>query len=498
MLDKAHLVELFDRLGTPHAGRRLVEKARIEAPVRRVRSRGGNVLTLLVSQKMGREIRTESRHVEFAAAVNHEHDPEVLEYYAQPCRLPLELIEAATGGVHRIQHFPDFLVIRAGSITLEEWKSATKLQGLAEKSPYRYEQDNDGQWRAPQIERQLAELGICYRICVDESIPPRRIENLLHLSDYFLPAAEPCDEQELRRLQAALAEHGSLYIADLTEKPYGFSPDFLFKAIADQLAVADLDREVLSKPRHCQIYRDATLRDFIAQVVPAGQIPGQSEFVLEIAEGTRFRFEGQVLTISLIGEKEIVCTRSQGDPVTLTHEWLTDAFEKGQIASVDGADGLTLDLGRYTAADLDLALQRKAILLSAQNTSVSERTKRYWKARQAAAQANGANEVLALVPQIAARGNRTSRLSEEQEDLVLAVINKYWRSHEAANYKSCYRRLIVLCDTRWCALSFLSCVDCPDQSRRDHARSANSLWQAHGLSIGRVRRCALSGYATAR
>jgi len=126
------------------AGRRLVEKARIEAPVRDVKSRGGNVITLFSSRKMGREICTESRHIEFAAAVDHEHDPNVLEYYAQPCRLDLELIETVTGQVRRIHHYPDFLVLRKSGIILEEWKSAAKLVRLAEKYPYRYEKDNDG------------------------------------------------------------------------------------------------------------------------------------------------------------------------------------------------------------------------------------------------------------------------------------------------------------------------------------------------------------------
>lgn len=446
MLSRESLVRLFDHLGTPQSGRRLVEKARVEAPVREVKSRGSNVITFLVSQKMGRGIRTESRHIEFAAAVDHEHDPNVLEYYAQPCKLDLELIEAATGEVHRIHHFPDFLVLREGRIVLEEWKPVEKLARLAEKYPYRYEKDRDGRWRAPQIERHLAERGISYCICTDESIPRRRVENLLHLADYFHPGAEPCDEQEVRRLQAALVEHGALYIADLTTTAYGFSADFLFKAIADQQVVADLDREVLTKPRQSRLYRDAILRDFMAGEVRAGQVPRQGAFVLEIAEGAKIQYQGQVLTISLVSEKEIVCSRAQGGPVTLTRDWLTEAFENGQIVSVGAIHVPTLNLARYSQRDLELALRRKAILLS-QSTNVCERTKRYWKARQAAARANGGNEVLALVPRTSARGNRTSRLSDEQEGLILAVINKYWRSHEAANYKSCYRHLQVLCDT---------------------------------------------------
>ena len=122
MLDKVQLTDLFDRLGTPANGQKIVVEARVHAPVREVASRGGNVITLFASRKMGREIRTESRHIEFPAAVCHEYDPSVLEYYAQPCKLSLELVDDATGEIRNIHHFPDFLVMREDGFTLEEWK----------------------------------------------------------------------------------------------------------------------------------------------------------------------------------------------------------------------------------------------------------------------------------------------------------------------------------------------------------------------------------------
>ena len=257
MLDKEQITELFEHLGTPRAGRELILKARTLAPVRDVKSRGGNVITLLASRKMGREIRTESRHIEFAAAVDHEFDSQVIEYYAQPCELKLELIDTATGEIRNIQHFPDYLVLREEGFTLEEWKSVQKLTRLAEQYPYRYIQDSDGRWSSPQIERQLGELGIRYRIYSDEAIPRRRVENLLHLADYFHPGAEPCSENDLQRLSAALAEHGACYLAELMAEPYGFSADVLLKAIADHQVVADLDRETLTEPRRCRLDRDA-------------------------------------------------------------------------------------------------------------------------------------------------------------------------------------------------------------------------------------------------
>lgn len=447
MLEKTQLVDLFDRHGTPRAGRELILRARSQAPVRQVQSRGGNVITLLASAKMAREIRTESRHIEFAAAVDKEFDPSVLEYYAQPCELKLELIDPASGEIRTIHHIPDFLVIRHDGFTLEEWKSTDKLKRLAEKYPYRYTRGSDQFWRAPQIEQQLADLGIRYRIRSDADIPQRRVENLLHLADYFHPAAEPCPQETVARLDALLHEHGALYIAELCAPPHGFEADELYKAIADNVVVADLDRETLTQPRRCRLYRDATLREFIAANISSGVIPGQNKFILDIGVGARFEYESQELTISLAGERDLICTQRDGTTITLSRDWFTEAFTRGQVKALGGPSHGGLDLTRHTKTDLDTALRRQAILQSnTQQAPVSERTKRRWLARQTAALANGAHEVLALVPHTAARGNRTPRLTEHQLDMVQQVIDTKWRTHEAKNYKACYRELRVACD----------------------------------------------------
>lgn len=446
MLKLESITALFERLGTPRAGRELILKARSCAPVRDVQSRGGNVITLLASRKMGCEIRTESRHIEFAAAVNHEHDPIVLEYYAQPCELKLELIDPSDGEIRSIKHFPDFLVIRNDGFTLEEWKSKEKLARLAERYPYRYSQDQDGNWCSLQIEEQLARLGIRYRLYTDASVPRRRVENLLHLADYFHPATEPVPAHELTRLNVALKEHGALYIAELCGAPFGFSADTLNKAIADNQAVADLDRESLSDIRRCRLYRDTTLRDFLACEFRAGTVPGLADFALDIAEGAQFIYGRHELTMLLIGEKEVICSRQDGSTITLNRQWLKDAHQSGQITALKPPDTKCLDWNRVGESELKEAIRRQAMLDAGPSAAtVTERTLRRWESRQQAVLAIGGNEVLALVPQIDKRGNRTTRLSDEQLALIAENINKHWRSHEAKNYKHCHRLLMVAC-----------------------------------------------------
>src|SRR5690606_12624008 len=67
VLNNQLLNALFEKLGTPPKGRTLISNARIKAPVRKVRSNSSNVITIIASRKMGCEIRTESRHIEYPA-----------------------------------------------------------------------------------------------------------------------------------------------------------------------------------------------------------------------------------------------------------------------------------------------------------------------------------------------------------------------------------------------------------------------------------------------
>lgn len=446
MLSTSQLTDLFDRLCIPNAGRKLVLKARIEAPVRKVKSYGGNVITFLASSKMGREIGTESAHIEFPAAVIKEHDPEVLEYYAQPCELKLELVDVQTGEISKITHFPDYLVLQNDEIRLEEWKSSAKLAGLAEKYPNRYATDGENRWYSPQIEKQLAEFGIRYRIYSELDIPRRRVSNILHLAEYFQPAAEPCPESTLEQLHAALQQHGALYFAELCSEEYGFKADHLFKAVADNLVVADLDRELLSDPRHCRLYRDETLREFCAAAARTVPMPGKDKFVLNISSGTSFHYDGQDLTIDLVTDNKVICCPRTGNAISLPLDWLTEAFERGEITSAQIEEAPVLDLARYPTKLLNVGLKRQELLQNeVAGSKVSQRTMRRWRTRQSKAMLNGANEVVALVPNTASRGNREPRLNEHQVRLIQQVIDTWWRTSEASNYKACHNQLLLLC-----------------------------------------------------
>lgn len=131
MLDVIELNTLFEKLGTPEAGRKLVRQVLVKAPVRQVQSRGSNVHVMFNSRKMARVLECESHRVEFPFAVMLEHDPAVLEYYLQPCELHVPVVDAIGKVITRISHVPDALVIREDGIWLEEYKQEARLQKLA-------------------------------------------------------------------------------------------------------------------------------------------------------------------------------------------------------------------------------------------------------------------------------------------------------------------------------------------------------------------------------
>jgi putative transposase len=59
---------------------------------------------------------------------------------------------------------PDFLVLRNDSVCFGEWKHEDDLKRLAARSPFRYQQQEDGSWRCPPAEEAVSSLGLTFRV----------------------------------------------------------------------------------------------------------------------------------------------------------------------------------------------------------------------------------------------------------------------------------------------------------------------------------------------
>jgi putative transposase len=442
VLSRVELVEIFDQIGMPTAGRQLVERARVEEPVRKVKSSGGNVLTYMASRKMGREIGTESLHVEFPAALNHEFDFRVREFYPQPFTCRLNLIDDDTGEVHEFAHTPDFLVIRDQGFTVEEWKSEQRLISLAKRAPWRYQRGKDHKWRSPLIEKYFADRGFEYQLRSDSEIPRRRVENLRFLRDYHAPGAEPCPPEELARLKDVLAVNLEMFLAELFVEPYRFERAHVYKAIADNQLVTNFDQQLITTPKKFRIFRDEGVRDFKAKDVSTGGIPGCEKFMLNLRLDAAFVYGNDTLKVAFLTDRDITFRDQNGEMRTVTRTWLKEQFEKGKLSQVDRFDLTSsgIDLKVYSDEQLKFAVLRHEALDNARG-----RTARRDRQKVALAKANGQSGVEALLRNTHLRGNRESRLDEGVEEIMRTIFLKHWLSSAAKNKTACYGQLLLEC-----------------------------------------------------
>lgn len=442
MLDPNQRLRFLDQLGIPAEGRRITLNAIKFSPVRKVSSKGGgNVPSIFQSHKMQREIRTESHRIEFFAGVGYELDPEVLEFYPQPCRLKFEVIDP-DGEIHQIDHTPDFMVMRTDGIFLVEWKSESALQSLARKRPWRFKQTPDGTWYSPLIEQWLAQRGIRYLVCSDQQIPRQRMENLTFLEEYFHPAAEDCPIDAALRIQSALKEEPYLFLSELYEKA-NCRPDDAFKLMADGDLIGEIDSRPLNDPRHFRVFRDEAVRAFeYARRRPMEQAGEMG--VVEIRSGARLRYDQQPYQVSLVGQQTVLLKSDTGDTVELDLKNIEALIANGHLKS-DG-DGIintrSQSLSNYSQDDLRIAVERRVTL---DNIKATNRTQRRHLRAVAMAKLAGTDELVALVPRTKNRGNRTPRLTQDQLDLIQRVINEEYLTHRAPTMVACFKELETLC-----------------------------------------------------
>lgn len=444
-LPKERLTELFDRLGLPPQGRQLVQRAMVEAPVREVTSSGRNVVTQYHSVKNNCWIGTESRHVEFPAAVLLENDAKVLAYYPQPFTRVFEHTDPQTGEIHTVRYTPDFLVLREDGVVVIECKPHQTLQKEAQRYPYKFRQSADGSWFSPLFSAELGKLGLRFDIFTDLSFSRVWAENCQHLADYLGEAAPACPDDVITRVQALLSEEGRMTLHELVSPPHNFSADDLNKAIVDGALVANLEEEPLYEPRCAWLYRDTTYRDFVLAQRDIRQ-PGNPSFVIDISQGARFSYGSDALTVAFASDTHVVMNQQNGQTFEVTRDWMLRALDLGHMQRLDGAAGGPLRFQDYSSEQLASAMQRKRMLDGHAGHPVrSSRTLSRYRAKQAVARAMGGNEYLALAPMTHLRGNRVPRLDIAVLNMMQRVYEDHWRGAEAKSYKVCHQQLQVLC-----------------------------------------------------
>lgn len=452
MLTALERQTLFDRLGTPTAGRRLVEKARENAPVRKVGSNGGNVVTHYASRKMGRLLGLESFHVEFPAAILYEFDKDVLEYYAQPVELDLFLANDVTKKSYRLQHFVDFLAVKRHGLFLEEWRQEHRLLKLLEKYPGRYVRDDAG-WHFPKLEEYLSKLGITYRLRSDQELPRCRVENLKFLSDYLDAAHPQVEVGPLAAMSLLLKEEPVWNLVDFIYAgqvdPDGFSADDIYKAIADRQISFDLDGDALGDTDRARLYRDDETLAFQQRIEDTPTEPQVDRLDGSIEMGAKVIYEGSPYEVTLVG-KDHVFLKGETGSAELGLELVTRLHDEGRLTIQNRprpVTGLAETLTYPGPEQVAKIVQRMEWLEESEqmpgSAPVSKRTLQRWKKKFNSATGSVLDQHMALADGYARCGNRKRKIPEPVLDLIKFIVTTRYNTPTCPNKGAAYIELVA-------------------------------------------------------
>ena len=418
MLTSGQFDVWLDRLAIPQDGRALIRQIRQSDPHRRVAGRASNVSGRYPSRKMGFTVQFESHLVELAFIYEFEHDPDVLEYYDQPCSLGLTYA-GSNGRAVSARHTPDFFVLRTHAAGWEECKDSNDLPRLAAKTPNRYKVEQDGTWRCPPGEVAARSFNLYYRIRSSAEIDWSLQRNLRYLSDFrrTLPSASvPMSDRQRSILEAVRMQPG-VRLRDLLA-PSADDNAELFAMIADELIYVNLRAAAIAEPERVRVFLDEHIASAVHDLeVP--QLARPTATTLTIRSGQPVKWDGQPWRIVNVGDTAVSLINDQHELTDLPRTSFDRLASAGVIVDIENGSSRA---GREKLAsanddDLKVANSRLTVVLAHINratmpetATVSARTVRKWTARYKAAQQQTGSGYVGLLPNTMDKGNRCPKL----------------------------------------------------------------------------------------
>jgi len=415
----------------------LITAIRSSPPVRRVSGRANNVTGRYPSPKMQCSIQFESEHVEFWAIYAMERDDDVLEFYDQPSRIPLNY-RAKSGRKTTQWHTPDFFVLRRASAGWEEWKPAESLDQLSDSMPARYQQAGTGQWCCPPGEVYAKQLGLSYRLRSSAEFHPLEIQNLKFLQDFWAYEVPPHPEQEALAL-AHIQAHPAIPLSELLATYPDLPVDVVWLLLSTRRVFTDLSATLLMRHDQVSLYADeaqvharlsASLTEF-STLLPSAPLAwdGRLWMIERLADVVQLRPEvGEVLTLpraefEYLQQEGALWIVGEASPSPTTPE-IRQILERASPKAQHKANERLKRMLAYARGEPN-AVPRRSV-------------QRWWRAYQKAEAQHGCG-YLGLLDRVAARGNRTPRIPDASMQLLEAHLRTHYAAPQAKSAAAVYR-----------------------------------------------------------
>ncbi len=442
MLTDVEFQAWCDRLQLSEQQGDLIKNIRTSPPARKVRGSGKNVHGPFASVKMGRTIQFESHTVELPAILQfYEYDDSVLEYWDQPTQLTIKCSPEGKQAT-TIRHFPDFFVMRKDRCGFEEWKTEKKLKKLADEQPHRY-QNQAGQWVDVIVQEYIENLGYYYCLRSDHEIDWVKYRNQQYLQRYkqgYLEQQYVLDDTVEAKIKEVIANHPGINLTNLLEKVEKVTVDDINTLIALEKVYVDLSAVPLVEQGRVNLFRDrATAEAYITATHDYSEPITSSIRTINLKVGSSFLLDGKSMIINHIGDSKIILKGEQGI-VQWNHADFEQLVKLGEITNleIEERDSLEQEGWQYlikaSPQDLEIANQRYATIKPYldgqydpfQNSEISERTLRYWKAKYRNAKQEYGCGLIGLVPQ--PKGNSTPRYSDDDFEFIDKFIEEQYET----------------------------------------------------------------------
>jgi len=353
--------------------------------VRRVAGGAANVVGRYPSKKMGRMIQFESHRVELAFVLEFEHDPSVLEYYDQPCRLPLQYT-GRSGRRVTARHTPDYFVLRADSAGWEECKTEQQLIKLAEQSPHRCQRDGGG-WLCPPGAAHAAMLRLYYRIRSSGTICWTFQRNIQYLADYMRSDLVQKDPAHREALLASVRRIPGISLADLLASATSVEMrDCLYSMIALGDLYVDLRQSSLWDPERVHVFPDHCSEEHRITEVSFGPYSN----LIDLRSGDHIRWDTKEWSVANIGATMVGLIAPDHSfteiPVVALEIMIKERrVQVSQRSMHHESGGLRSEIAAANETDLEIANHRfcavRSYLRGDQPPGIPPRTVRLWAAR---------------------------------------------------------------------------------------------------------------------
>lgn len=441
-----------------------IGKIRSSEPVRRVRSGSHSVSGAFPSRKMGVTIQYESHKNELPYIHELEHDPKVLEFYDQPCRIKLEYL-SKTGIKRASWHTPDFFVIGENEAFFVECKTEDKLLDLAIENPNRFVLDDAGNWVCPPGEEYAKTLGLYYLLRSNKSISWTFQRNLEFLDDYYRNDKSTLEKKEYAGILNLVNSNPAITLEELyrriSAENLGTKDDIHNLIVADRIYV-DLHSYPIDEPQNILVFADMNTAEAYTNIIlDRKRIDGETAkpTIFNLSQNKEVVWDGKGWKVINIGEKEITLIDQTDAILEIKKVHFEKLVLNGKIQSFSQGENETAALPAHLEilfhADkralaeanrrLPYVLQYLDDRNSVSEFPVSEKTVKRWVKSYQLSELSSGKGYYGLIPKPNS-GNSSQKIEDYSKSILEEIILNEFENLKGKNIKTVYLKYKSDCE----------------------------------------------------